>query len=205
MYILWSDLPSAILITFFLAIATEAISEIITTSAFFFEMRAWFAKKANPAGDDDPEPAWYWVIIAKLVTCGYCMSVWVAGLLSALGGHSMIEVSYPADVFGLLSRLTTWAIMTFVIHRLSNWLHVGYSLFFKGRVHTHDINLAVSGMQPDSSTALKTSNVYEVQINQYAGPTGPCGPSNFVAVVTQDNLQIIPGMPNFAAVVTKVK
>jgi hypothetical protein len=133
------------------AIAVEAISEIITSSDLTFGFRSWLNRLAFP---DVPHgvssldksnsaitrlisliefialriSAWFY----KLISCGYCTSVWVA---------AGISIALPKPVEGILG----WVLCVFVVHRASNLIHVIYELIKKGRVKTFDIMYQKNG------------------------------------------------------------
>lgn len=85
-----------------MVIAVEAISEIITSSDIFVGLRGWFSRQENLILN----------FISRMITCGYCCSVWVSGTLAwsiplSLTGYWFIDI----------------VINTFAVHRLSNWYH----------------------------------------------------------------------------------
>lgn len=121
------------------AVAVEAISEIITSSDITFGFRAWIKRLAYP--EDPTKSSKFRKIIAwfdKLISCGYCTSVWIA---------AGISLAVPKPVDGALG----WVICIFVLHRISNLLHVIYELIKKGRVKTYDIMYQKSGDMEDGS------------------------------------------------------
>jgi hypothetical protein len=121
------------------AVAVEAISEIITSSDITFGFRAWIKRLAYP--EDPTKSSKFRKIIAwfdKLISCGYCTSVWIA---------AGISFAVPKPVDGVLG----WVICIFVLHRISNLLHVIYELIKKGRVKTYDIMYQKSGDMEDGS------------------------------------------------------
>jgi len=78
-------------------IAVEAIVEILAESALFDNARVWIGKKHT--------------LLDELVTCPWCMSVWVGAIVFALA------------YFGL------WLILApFAVHRLANYVHDTWSL-----------------------------------------------------------------------------
>jgi len=111
-----------------LVIVTEATTEIIVDSKIFSEIRFRIRKKAFPEQPGSSNPIF--VFVAELISCGYCTSVWVAMWWSLF-----------APSFFKFGFIINWVIMGMVIHRLSNWLHVVYSLVKKGRIKTYDIEL----------------------------------------------------------------
>ena len=83
-------------------IAVEAIVEIIVDSELFLFWRAFLSKRKMFVGR----------YLAKLFTCGYCFSVWVAVVVAwclpgVISGYWLFDV----------------ILKTFVLHRLSNLTH----------------------------------------------------------------------------------
>lgn len=116
-----------ILIYIIASIAVEAISEIITSSDITFGFRSYIKKLAFP---DEPSSHKYFAksvgFIDRLISCGYCTSVWVAAALS---------VGIPKMLDGPIG----WVMCIFVLHRISNFIHVVFELVKKGRVKSYDI------------------------------------------------------------------
>lgn len=100
-----------------LVIFVEAITEIITTSEFFLGFRNYFAKR-NPDG-----------FITKLISCGYCTSVWVSATVAwvPVGVAHHIDVLLP-----LAADVVDYFIILFILHRLSNLFHDFVSRYKKG-------------------------------------------------------------------------
>lgn len=122
--------------TLAVVIAVEAITEIIVASYLFQNVRESIALLATPY--PPPEQESYLLKLFKLasylINCGYCSSVWVAfGTAWVL--PPLFEIASPPMV------AIEYLIRAMVVHRLSNWLHVGYSLFMKGRVDTRDYKI----------------------------------------------------------------
>lgn len=88
-------------------IAVEAVVEIIVTSDIFIAFRAWVTR-VNPG------------FFGKLFSCGYCMSVWIAGV-AAFCFHS--------DLVG--DPWIDWALRWQIVHRVSNAHHELLSRYFK--------------------------------------------------------------------------
>jgi len=86
----------------FIILAVEAITEIIVASDLLVEFRGWFSRQENPVLH----------FISRLVTCGYCCSVWVSVALAWSVPLSLTEYWF-IDV----------VIKTFAIHRMANWFH----------------------------------------------------------------------------------
>jgi hypothetical protein len=61
----------------YLSLATFKITRIITKEYIFEDVRNWFGK--NAAINDEYQPIRQF--LAKLITCPYCLGVWVAGFL----------------------------------------------------------------------------------------------------------------------------
>lgn len=114
-----------------LVVVTEAVTEIVTSSRLTDGVRAWWKQLTYPA--DRPPPDTYLqnlrIQIDYLLSCGYCSSVWVSGVICLFA---------PQIIPGTFAN---WFVSTMLVHRLSNWLHVVYELVRKGRVQTHDILL----------------------------------------------------------------
>ena len=83
-----------------LALATEAITGIISKSDIFYSFRKWLFKKSR------------W--LHGLVDCPYCTSVWIAVFLV-----SMYYVSQVLSFYGFFK----FFLYGFVVHRLSNIIH----------------------------------------------------------------------------------
>lgn len=93
----------------FIVISVEAISEIITSADIFTEVRGWFSRQEN----------FVLRFIFRIISCGYCCSVWVSGCLAwalpfTLTGYWFINI----------------VIYTFAVHRMANWYHEYMSRWF---------------------------------------------------------------------------
>lgn len=86
-----------------LIIVVEAVTEIITSSDLTSGLRFWLTKKAETNKIAE--------FFNKVVSCGYCCSVWVSAAVAWIAPGSLIYpfVDYILKVFGL--------------HRLSNIFH----------------------------------------------------------------------------------
>jgi len=98
-----------VLTLFFLVLAVEAITEIIVASDLLVELRGWFSRQENVVLH----------FISRLITCGYCCSVWVAAMLAwcvpiSLTGYWWVDI----------------IIKTFAVHRMANWFHELMSRWF---------------------------------------------------------------------------
>lgn len=128
MFELWLFIISAIII----GLAVEAVTEIFVVGEFpvIFWLRTFAIKRALPNEEDNNVVRWYHVFFYKLLTCGYCCSVWVAMLFVVLMPGKLFE-------FDCLNNII---VKIFLLHRFSNWWHSAFELFRRGRVNTVDIN-----------------------------------------------------------------
>lgn len=137
-----SDILASCVVTLLLALAVEAVTEIVTSSKLTEPIRelwkSWTYPIDAPPDDSHWQAAKVWV--DYLLTCGYCSSVWIAGLFA---------IWAPKIGFGWF--VVDWLCMTFFIHRIANWIHVAYELLRKGRVRTYDIELKVIEEVKDGS------------------------------------------------------
>jgi len=86
-------------------IVTEAVTEIITKSGFFKPLREWFFSKKD------------WKVFKwahDLFDCGYCMSLWIAWLVSLFIFRNVNIIYSHVD----------WILIGIVIHRSSNIFHL---------------------------------------------------------------------------------
>jgi hypothetical protein len=117
-----------------LVIAVEATTEIITSSKLVSPLQNKWKLWTYPA--DRPPPGGIihalMVFIDNLWSCGYCTSVWVSGFFAL----------FAPKLFGNI--IVNWLVLIFVLHRLSNWLHVVYELLRRGRVNSLDVMLRVT-------------------------------------------------------------
>jgi len=129
-------------------IATEAISEIITSSKLTDPLRKRWKSWTYQADGPPPETCLqaFKVWFDTLISCGYCTSVWVAGSFALF----MPEV--------IIGDVINWFAWTFAIHRASNWLHVTYELVRKGRIASHDVTLSVGEHVVDGTTIEEAAN-----------------------------------------------
>jgi len=86
-------------------IAVEALTQLICKAEIFDTPRGWLSKCS---------------FFERLLSCGYCVSVW-----SAL------------FVIGLLTfwDYTQWFIMLLVLHRISNFLHDAYGALLQTKIN----------------------------------------------------------------------
>lgn len=86
-------------------IVVEAITELIISGDIFLNLRNWLAKKS--------------IFLHKLLSCGYCFSVWVAATIAWLAPGNVSE-NIIINIF----------VKIFVIHRLSNIIHELFQRLF---------------------------------------------------------------------------
>lgn len=91
---------SFLLVIFILAFATEALVQLITKSEIFELPRRILSK-------------WSW--FERLLSCGYCTSVWVAMGLILVAPVTVLPISIWPFVNVLITLL--------LVHRLSNVIH----------------------------------------------------------------------------------
>ncbi len=125
-----------------LAVVTERISEIIVDSKLFSPIRDWIKQCAYT---DPPRPdsrlQRIRVMLDYLMNCGYCVSVWVGGIISALAiNYSHQEFIERFFLFDFIN----WVMYAVLLHGMANLYHVIYELIKRGRVHTYDIMLKVN-------------------------------------------------------------
>jgi len=121
-----------------LAIATEAITEIGTSSDIIApwqkRWRLWTYPLDAPPPENPTKFHKFKVFINSLWSCGYCFSVWVAGVFAFLG-------IYPdASVF---ICIPWWVVNWMLIHRLSNLIHILFELIKRGRIKTYDLTMRI--------------------------------------------------------------
>ena len=135
-----------------LTIAVEAITELIVAAKITNGTRSKIRKLAHPMADEynPPQPPdrkrKCWIFLNDIVSCGYCTSVWVAGGIAPFapwvyrfdGGWWLVDIT---------SWVVNWCLAAVILHRLSNWFHVCYTILMKGRVKTYDIKLDASSFE----------------------------------------------------------
>ncbi len=102
-------------------ICVEAVTEIIVESSIFIWFRNLLTK--------------IWPFLGELISCGYCASVWVA---------ATIGWCLPGEVSGII--IVDAIIKIFVLHRVSNILHEGFSRWFD----RYPIVLTINNPQRDN-------------------------------------------------------
>lgn len=136
-------------------VAVEATTELLVESKLFAPLRNWVGKRAITV-EPETEPTlrlMAWAKLFELVTCGYCVSVWVAlfyaSTLPALWTSPLDET--VARGTHLINFLVRWL----VLHRLSNWLHVVTELVRKGRVLAIDVETSHK-QNPENTLSIPT-------------------------------------------------
>ena len=97
------EIASNLLVCSILAICAEALIELWLTASPLEPIRAFVARNLTESR------RFGWVV--ALLTCGYCMSVWVAAAAAFI----------PSGICG--NALLAWFINFLLIHRLSNLFH----------------------------------------------------------------------------------
>ena len=88
-------------------ILTELITELVIKSIIFKPIRERIKKLHN--------------CLEKLLSCGYCFSIW-----AAFGVVFLLQPSYNLTGTPVLD----WSLVALVVHRLSNYLHNFNDKFF---------------------------------------------------------------------------
>jgi len=92
--------------TFIIAILlTESITEIISKSKLFSPVLEWFFNRRKNK---------FLNFIHDLLSCPYCLSVWVGTLV----GIFVVDIA-------IINPLLDWFIVGLILHRLANILHNG--------------------------------------------------------------------------------
>ncbi len=128
---------------FILVIVVEAITEILVDSELFRPIREYIKSFAYPDIPNNDIKHKLFLFIDALVSCGYCLSVWVSFIISLFS-------IYYIDMFKN-SVLSNFILLTFVLHRLSNWFHVFFMIIKNGRISAVDIKLDMTTKSIDES------------------------------------------------------
>jgi hypothetical protein len=161
---------SDVLLWVLLVIAVEAVTEILVDAKITEGLRTAVRRRAYPetaVGAAEPAiGAAGWRFLAELLSCGYCASVWVAIPVASVApwvhdfSGRYFEQGRHTPGWAVFSWCANWLLDILILHRLSNWLHVAFSLFKKGRVRTYDIE-------------LKNIEVTDGSSGQGSGTSGP--------------------------------
>lgn len=116
-----------------LIVVTERVTELIVSSKIFEPLRNIIKRWAYKSSEPPPDTLYqhFKVMIDYLVTCGYCVSVWM-GAFFALFAEKNFE-----------NRVENWFISALFLHGMSNIYHVCFELLKRGRVGTYDIMLKI--------------------------------------------------------------
>jgi len=122
-------------IVFLMSVVVEAVTEILTASELTEPLRKTWKVWTYPTDRPPPKSLlqFFKVWVDKLVSCGYCTSVWVAGFFG---------IWAPKIDFG--SWFINWIVIVFILHRVATWVHVVFELVKKGRVKTYDLEVSVA-------------------------------------------------------------
>ncbi len=133
-----------------LVVFVEAVTEILVAAKITDGFRNFIFSKAHPNFDkEDAELTtgpWLWRFFNDLLSCGYCTSVWVSF------GAAILSPRWFLVQTPFIGWMVNWLVMVFVLHRISNWLHVAFSIIKKGRVKTYDIEIVHKHQVNDGST-----------------------------------------------------
>src|SRR4051812_47000743 len=119
--------------------AVEALTELVVDAKITDGLRAAIFDRANAEPPQVGEPVWRFV--NSVVTCGYCASVWVAMPVALFAPWVVTESAWL--------WLPAWVIDVLILHRLSNWLHVGFMAIKKGRPYWTENDESVMVMWSD--------------------------------------------------------
>jgi len=125
---------TSIFLIFALIVATERATEILVSA----KITEWIRNKVKSIAyqvdkpPDDSYIQYFKIMLDYLITCGYCVSVWIGGFFA------LFCEKYFDNVY------VNWFVMTLFLHGMSNIYHVIYELIRRGRVSTHDVLLKVS-------------------------------------------------------------
>lgn len=97
-------------------VAVEALTEIIVASDIATRFRTWFYNLND--------------FTAKLISCGYCLSVWVSM------PFALVVPNGFTDYF-----ILNWVISVLILHRLSNATHGVIGFITNGAVPEFVLNL----------------------------------------------------------------
>lgn len=131
-----------------LVLAVEAVTEIFTSSELTEPFRQAWKQHTYPLDRPPPTGIWQYVKVwfDKLISCGYCTSVWTAAFF-AIWAPTLFEHTF-----------VNWLCFVFVLHRLANWVHVTFELVKKGRVKTHDLEVLLK-MQDDEEDSENENGI----------------------------------------------
>jgi hypothetical protein len=110
-----------------IAVAVERVTEIITTSEIFAPVRNYIKGHAYQYSDPSEisKCGKLLIWVDKLISCGYCTSVWVSLVFALI----------------FMDRDITLVINVFAVHGFANLYHSIFELIRRGRVNSHDFVL----------------------------------------------------------------
>lgn len=168
----------------FLAVAVEALTEILVDAKITQNLRDWIFKRGNPYPHNYRRYRrlakrarhclrlhWrrlirttpLWSFINAIFKCGYCMSVWVAMPFACFG----------PNWFGFWFFPLNWGINVLLLHRLSNWVHVVFMLVKKGRVRTIDLEIKLQPIEMHCAMTQTPSPIFCEIPNGHVGSLEP--------------------------------
>lgn len=116
------------------AMAVERITEFITNTTILDNLRLKASVKSLYEGEDgNIKSNYFYMWLKKILTCGWCCS----------GEVSLVLCWFlPGDYFGLVA--TDNILIKFgSLWLTSNVVHTLFSLLYRGRVKSHDINVVL--------------------------------------------------------------
>lgn len=136
-----SDYPMIILVIVCTMVAAERLSELISSSIIFETLLFKQQLKNYLFNPDGPPPKGtafrrILVLLDKLLSCGYCISVWVGLMFSTYYLYAGTLEPLVKYIGG--SEFFAWLLIGLAIHGVSNGYHVLYEVMRRGRVRTHD-------------------------------------------------------------------
>lgn len=115
-------------------LAIEEVSEVITASDAFAWFRGPISRWAYPPKSDSGEikiGPWYWRFLAKITTCGWCMSGWV----------SLVGCWFLPGSYFYMTPLDNIALKWFAVWKAANIIHDCWRRIQRGLVHVTDLEI----------------------------------------------------------------
>lgn len=116
-----TELIRSIFILICVAFVVERTTEIIVDSKLFAPLRNYLATKAVP--DNLVKPWFIWTFLYNVISCGYCLSVWVAAFYTYFSRLDLCDDKY-----------SNYLVNAILLHGLSNIFHVLYMKIYRGQV-----------------------------------------------------------------------
>jgi len=107
-------------------VATERLAEVVTSAEIFRPLREYIEYLSHRDGLENKFMTW----VHKLITCGFCFSLWSAIFFSLF---------LPGEYF-LINATDNILVKAFALWGISNFWHTVFNLVYKGRIITADLN-----------------------------------------------------------------